>query len=404
MFDIRKFLSKHESLLEVTSDKIYTDNQKTKFDPDGLMSEVIFGPVKSYSCTCGKLSVKILNGKICPNCHVKCASNDLRYKTFARIRIPFPVIDFLNKKHLQKLTTRYNKNILNPVQFDLTSTSKIFLRYDLKEDRLKLINVYQEEHCVPLLITGNFSLFLAIYVIYKLYNSKEAERYLNYFFFDMLILPPGCRQPFVKDGQNKKEIINNNLDELYIPILRHKKYKETSDFDFETKLDEYSQMIMSSISNQNYVPLEDSDILLYDKIASSFQYYSDLLYTQILSQISGKNGLVRFSFLGKSIDFSGRAVVVADPSLQTHEIKIPKSMFFKLYILEYYRYLHEFHGEEWGQININRLMRPVKNSEFDLSGTEISKNEKFNEFCSYIFGPKVEEKIRIVFMNRQPTF
>lgn len=124
MFDIHQFLKKHEQLLEITSDRIYLDAQKTKYDPEGLMSEQIFGPVKSYNCACGKLSVKILNGKVCPNCKVQCASNDLRYKTFARIRIPFPVIDFLNKKHLQKLTTKKNNNILNPVQFDLSALLK----------------------------------------------------------------------------------------------------------------------------------------------------------------------------------------------------------------------------------------------------------------------------------------
>lgn len=403
MFNFKQFMEKYKDLKEITSDKIYMDSQKTRFDSEGLMSEQIFGPIKSYNCACGKISVKILSGKTCPNCGVKCASNDLRYKTFAKIKFPFPVIDYLNKKKFQRLTTKYNKNILNPVQFDLTSTSKLFLQYELCEDRLTLVNQFKEKTCVPLLITGNFSLFLALYVIYELYVSKEAEKYLENFFLNLLVLPPGCRQPFIKDNNNKKEIINNSLDEIYISILRHKKYKETLEFDFENKIIEYSKMIITSIETENYVPLEDSDIILYDKISSSFQYYCDLLYENILELISGKNGLVRFSFLGKSIDFSGRAVVITDPSLNTHEIKIPKLLFFKLYILEYYRFLRQYYGEEWKTININRLMRPIRNSEFDLTGSEISKNEKFNEFCSYIFSPEVDEKIRIVFMNRQPT-
>ena len=399
LFDIQSYLTKHSDLVEVTSEKIYLDSQKSKLDPDGLMSEQIFGPIKSYNCACGKLSVKLLNGKTCPNCKVKCVSNDARYKTFAKIKIPFPIIDFLNKKHLQRLTTKNNKNILNPVQFDLSSTSRLFLKYDLSKDRLELCNNYIENSCVPLLITGNFSLFLAIYVIHKIYNSNEAEKYLNYFFCDLLVLPPGCRQPFVKDNNNKKEIINNSLDELYIPIIRHKKYKETLDFDFESKLIEYSKMIIGSIQNQNNVPLEDIELLLYDKIASSFQYYCDLLYQNILGLISGKTGLVRFSFLGKTIDFSGRAVVIADPSLNTYQIKIPKSMFFKLYILEYYRFLREKYGDEWKLVNVNRLLKPVKNSEFD---NDVSKNEHFDEFCNYVFND-MEEKYKIVLINRQPT-
>jgi DNA-directed RNA polymerase beta' subunit len=400
MFDIVKFLSKHSDLTEVTSDRVYLDSQKTKFDSAGLMSEQIFGPVKSYSCSCGRLSVKILNGKTCPHCGVQCTNNDIRYKTFARIRLQFPTIDNLNKKHLQVLTTKHNKNILNPVQFDLFSTSRLFLQYNPKLDKLKLINNYDSENCIPLLITGNFSLYLAIYVINKLYNSKEAEKYLAYFFFDLLVLPPGCRQPFVKDNNSNREIINNSIDEIYIAIIRHKNYKELQDFDFEVKLEEYSKMIISSITNENQVPLEDSDILFYDKISSTFQYYSDLLYQEVLAKISGKEGLVRFSFLGKNIDFSGRAVVIADPSLNTYQVKIPRGMFFKLYTLEYYRYLRLNHGDEWSGININRLLRPIRNSEFDI---DVTKNEKFAEFCKHIFDKDTDVRNRLIFLNRQPT-
>lgn len=293
MFDIIKFLNKHKDLQEITSDKIYLDNQKTKFDPNGLMSEPIFGPVKSYNCTCGKLSVKILSGKVCPVCKVKCTSNDERYKLFARIRIPFPIMSTLNKKHLQRVTTRDNKNLLSPVQFDLNSTSKMFLNYDSNLDKLTIVNTFINDKCVPILITGNFSFYIALYVISKLYNSPYAERCLNYFFFDLLVLPPGARQPFIKDTGQKKKIINSSFDDVYIPILRHKKYKEVLNFNFLEKLEEYSSMVISSIRNQNFVALEDPDLILYDKIASTFQYYTDLLYNELLLNISGKNGMVR---------------------------------------------------------------------------------------------------------------
>ncbi len=302
MFDIVAFLKKHENLQEVTDDKIYLDNQKTKYSPQGLMSEQIFGPVKSYSCSCGKLSVKILAGKRCPQCGVLCANNDLRYKQFARIRIPLPIMNSLNKKYLQQITTKYNKNILSPVQFDLSSTSKMFLQYDKSTDKLKLINSFNEKTCIPILITGNFSFYVAIYVINKLFNSAAAEQYLTNFFFDLLVLPPGARQPFVKDtNQTKKEVINSNLDELYIPILRHKKYKETANLDFIAKLTEYSSMVISSIVNSNPVPIEDQELLLFDRMASSSQYYCDMLYEELLSNISGKSGLVRLINLVASI-------------------------------------------------------------------------------------------------------
>lgn len=394
-------LFKNENLKEVTSDKIYIDNLKTKLDPNGLMSEQIFGPLKSYSCACGKLSSKILhNGKTCPICKVKCCSNDMRYKQYARIRIPFPMMNTLNKKVLQKVTTKTNKSILSPVQFDMTSTSKIYLYYDKSKDKLILKNgTYDNVNGIPVIISGNFSFYLAIYVVYKLYNSRAAELCLNQFFFDLLVIPPGSRQPFVKENQNKKEIINNNLDEMYIPILRHKRYKEIENFKLEEKLEEYSAMIINTFNNDNLIPIEDNEILLWDRISSTIQYHVDLIYDEVLNRLSGKDGLVRFNFLGKNIDFSGRAVVVPDPSLETYKIKIPKKAFFKLWILEYYRFLRLRHGKEWETFDIAKLLKPVSDSEF---GFDVRKIEKFDEFASYIFD-ECDESSRLIFINRQPT-
>lgn len=76
-------------------------------------------------------------------------------------------------------------------------------------------------------------------------------------------------------------------------------------------------------------------------------------------------------------------------------------MFFKLYTLEYYRFLRTKYDEEWSGIDINRLLRPIRSSEYDLS--EINKNEKFDDFVKYMFSDEVETNVRLIFLNRQPT-
>ena len=77
------------------------------------------------------------------------------------------------------------------------------------------------------------------------------------------------------------------------------------------------------------------ELIDYDQIANKIQYNYVKLIDYALDKNRTKRGDMRDKFISKTVDFSARAVIVPDLSLQAHEIIIPKEMFFKLYILEY---------------------------------------------------------------------
>ncbi|MEO0194138.1 MAG: hypothetical protein ABIL53_05790, partial [candidate division WOR-3 bacterium] len=56
-----------------------TINYKTlKPEPGGLYCQRIFGPVKDYTCACGKFSDKRYEGIICDVCGVEVTRSDVR--------------------------------------------------------------------------------------------------------------------------------------------------------------------------------------------------------------------------------------------------------------------------------------------------------------------------------------
>jgi DNA-directed RNA polymerase beta' subunit len=88
LLDINEFC---KDLKEVTTQKITM--KKKKFDPDGLFSEQIFGPLKNYTCQCGTYYGISKSGGTCKVCGVDIVSADERRKRFAKIVLPVPVIN-----------------------------------------------------------------------------------------------------------------------------------------------------------------------------------------------------------------------------------------------------------------------------------------------------------------------
>ena len=94
-----------EPLDEVTSLKVIA---KKKFHPEGLFSEQIFGPVKNYTCQCGTYygPSNVKTGSKCNLCKVDIVNSDVRRTRFAKIILPFPIVNPLFYDLLVELRMR----------------------------------------------------------------------------------------------------------------------------------------------------------------------------------------------------------------------------------------------------------------------------------------------------------
>jgi DNA-directed RNA polymerase subunit beta' len=290
LLDIDKFA---ENLKEVTFHKI---DEGGKLSKNGLFSQQIFGPINSYKCACPRSPYRgpHSNEEECSICNVKITSSEARRTTFAKINLPFPIINpvFYN---LVLKTKPSAKAVMDGILF---FRLKVYI--DSSDNSLKKLEDGQE------LTEGN-KLLLGIdgvidYIKYL--DSKENKKELKFILkninmmkiHNVLIIPPEFRN-FTKTSNGKYMI--DELNRIYKEII----------------------MRSNRIKKLPYNLTEEHDV--YRAYFKSIQNFVFDLYNYIFERLSKKKGLIRGNILGKRVDFSGRAVISPNPLLHINECKIP---------------------------------------------------------------------------------
>ena len=382
-----------DNLKEIISPNLFLDRAFLKPDPDGILSETIFGPIANYRCTCGNLNSKALHaGQVCPKCNVLCTANDLRYKTFAKIELLFPILKKQKQELFIKIIKKQYKKLIDPIQADLNTSVLVFMNYDNSDDTIKLVNDFNI-NCIPLAITGLYSLYICFYVCAEYYGSTLANIIIKeYFTTTFLVTPPDTRASLVADNNGSIVLYKSEVDDLYISLLSMQKYNREHYIDI-INIKTYYEMVRINIESGLNIPIVDDQIKMLDGIVSYFQYFTNRIYDSINALLSGKDGLIRRNLLGKSIDFSSRAVVTCSPELLAYQVRIPKISFIRLFFLEYNYYLKKEKG-----FIVDKLRILVKKSE--ATGEE--SLEFLDEFIDWFF-KNAELKQRLLILNRVPS-
>lgn len=384
------------NLAVVTSTKMFLDTQCDKIDEDGLLSQRIFGPKVSYKCACGNYTSKTQHaGKRCPKCQVLCADSFIRYTTFAKIVLPFPIFKptHHNQRLLKTIVGKY-KYLLDTKQADLASKTKNYLSYDPQKDRMRITNVYDPETCIPLCIKGLYSLYLAICAISTNYNSAIANELVEKCFsYELLVTPAESRAVYKQIKNGNITLVSSEINKYYMRILKLCSYDWTNlALNPNMMRENYIQMITSTFYKD---AIEDDDLTFYDIAISKYQHYTNKIYELIIQSLSAKEGIIRKDFLGKSIDFCSRSHVIVNPALAAYQIKIPKTNFVRLWFIEYVRFLFQKKN-----IKIDEVLLSVKLTESKIT----SKYPQYiDEFIDYMFSSEVDYHSKLVLMNRQPT-
>ncbi|XBT18767.1 MAG: DNA-directed RNA polymerase subunit beta' [Candidatus Shikimatogenerans sp. Tcar] len=338
-----------------------TINYKTyKPEPNGLFCEKIFGPVKNYTCYCGKYNKIIYKNVICNNCGVKITKNNIRRKNIGHIRLAIPIVHIwylkilpnklsillnISSKNIQKiiyyekyiildkgnLKNKYKKNSL------IKESELLYIKNKYKKNKfyidigakaifylLKNININKLYNKIKSKIINK-----------KLYNKKSKEikklkiikifkkgltrnnKLTNIIFNILPILPPDLR-PIVSLNNNKfaSSDINNFYKKI---IIRNNRLKK---------------LIKKNIPN---IILLNEKRLLQESIDDLFDNSQNFKNINIkkkktLSDIfKGKYGRFRQNLLGKRVDYSARSVIVVNPNLKLHQCKIPVDIAIELY-------------------------------------------------------------------------
>ncbi len=304
-----KILNYHEfceDLPEVTSIKIIG---KKYFHPQGLFSEQIFGPLKNYTCQCGTYYGVSKSGGTCDLCKVDIVNSNVRRTRFAKIILPMPVVNPLFYDLLVHIGGKTLKTAID----DLMKMEKSVLYQD-GDDMVVTVN--------PEYIPKGTTTWEKTDAIKKLIHFV-AEREAGYeveewqlvlenidslLINHVIVLPPELRPTMLAGGKNKQ--LMDKINRYYTQILTKK------------------EIIRDTVLNIH----RDKD--LYYTYFKQIQKDVNELYTRILEKMAKKEGLIRGNILGKRIDFSGRAVIVPDPTLKLNECALPYFMILEIYKLQ----------------------------------------------------------------------
>lgn len=124
---------------------------------------------------------------------------------------------------------------------------------------------------------------------------------------------------------------------------------------------EFRQIQVPEITEKYITLMNSSSLILgvspssniYNRIALQVQENLYELYQEIREGAKGKKGIIRKSLLGKTLDFSGRAVIVGDPKILPDHIGIPFRMalsIFKPFIIYYST--HDY-KDRWLELGIS---------------------------------------------------
>jgi len=346
-----------KDLKEVTTSKII---HKKKFHPEGLFSEQIFGPLKNYTCQCNTFHGVAHEGSTCDTCKVDIVNSSERRRRFAKIKLPLPVVNPLFMDMLIELGGSMIKDSLELLMKKETSILYI-------DDDNELVITSQDG--VP---TG-----------VKTYERYEAIH---------ILVETICNDH--SDGGNASwDIIKDNIDKLFIdeivvlpPDLRPATNTATSQKSVDRINHVYGQILAKKDTMKNTIIEVERDKTLFYTYYKQLQYAVRELYTFIFSKLSKKEGLIRGNILGKRVDFSGRAVIVPDPTLSVDECSLPYLMVIELFKLQIAKKL----------VVLGKFKLLNQAIEF------IDECYKYNNKCLYSIAKDISEGEYCI-LNRQPS-
>jgi DNA-directed RNA polymerase subunit beta' len=339
----------------------------------GLFCEKIFGPLKNWTCQCGKYSGFVLD-KICEICRVEITESRVRRYRMGFIDLSCPIVhfwflkgspcylkiilsilepeikvyeiqdivyyrkeeslvlrpflrDFSNLKDTKNELKKLLKNSYFFSNFSQKRNGAELLKaalesIDLKEeiDLLRSLKIESYQNKESLDKVEEFKPFFRKIRILESFVASQTS--LSWMIFTILpVLPPSLRPLLeLENGQ----LVSADINEIYRLILTRNQRL----FDFR------SSFVPNLIVMQGKKLLQESVDSLIDngRVTKNRQIKLNNKALKSLTEIlEGKQGRFRQTLLGKRVDYSGRSVIIVGPTLRLNQCGLPYKMGLELF-------------------------------------------------------------------------
>ncbi len=345
-----------------------TINYRTfKPERDGLFCAKIFGPVKDYECICGKYKRMKHRGVVCEKCGVEVIQSKVRRERLGHINLATPTahIWFLKSLpsrigNLLDITLKDLEKVLYCVAYIVTDPGMTplakgevlsepkFMQYleeygdvfkarmgaDAIRDLLGNMDILRisEELRAEMKEATSKSKRKRIAKRLKIVEAvRDSQNLPEWLILDVIpVLPPDLRPLVPLDGGR---FATSDLNDLYRRVInRNNRLKRL--------LDLHAPEII--IRNEKRMLQEAVDALFDNgRRGKTITGPNKRPLKSLSDMIKGKQGRFRQNLLGKRVDYSGRSVIVAGPSLKLHQCGLPKKMALELFKPFIYNRLEE---------------------------------------------------------------
>jgi DNA-directed RNA polymerase subunit beta' len=342
-----------------------TINYRTyRAERDGLFCEKIFGPEKDYECFCGKYKGIKYKGIVCERCGVKVTTSKVRRKRMGHIDLarkenecvaPVAHIWFFKAtpsriSALLAMKTTDLERVLYFQDYAVTEPGQSGLEPGkvIKDEEYRDLKSRYGE---------GFEAGMGAEAIRKLLRRIDLEK-----------LSADLRQE-LKETQSRmkgKDLVNRlkTIDALrksgnkpewmileVIPVippdLRPLVQLESGNFATSDLNDLYRRLISRNNRLDRLIKLNAPEVIIRNE-KRMLQQSADALFDNgrcrrpvlgsrnrplksLTDMIKGKQGRFRENLLGKRVDYSGRSVIVVEPSLKLHQCGLPKKIALELF-------------------------------------------------------------------------
>jgi DNA-directed RNA polymerase subunit beta' len=327
-----------------------------KPERDGLFCERIFGPVKDWTCHCGKYKGIRYRGVVCDRCGVEVTQAKVRRERLGHIELAVSVSHIwyfkslpsrigalldISMRNLERILYYESYVVVDPrnapiERFSLLTEEELMeLReqgFDPEVDmgalgvKNLLASIDIEELSAELRTQVRMETSIqrkqeALKRLKVVEAFRQSENSPEWMILDNIpVIPPDLRPLVPLEGGR---FATSDLNDLYRRVInRNNRLKKL----ISIKAPEVI------LRNEKRMLQEAVDALFDNGRRSravrgdgnrSLKSLSDLL--------KGKQGRFRQNLLGKRVDYSGRSVIVVGPDLKLHQCGLPKSMALELF-------------------------------------------------------------------------
>jgi DNA-directed RNA polymerase subunit beta' len=360
-------------------------------EKDGLFCERIFGPVKDFECSCGKYKKAKYRGTVCERCGVEVATSSVRRDRMGHVNLAVPVAHlFYYKISPSKIGLLLDLSI-NQLEAILNYEAYIVLESGDSPYRKGEVLI-EEEYQEAIKKFEGFKADMGGQPIYDLLKEIDLENLSSDLRIRLeketlqarrvqLLKKLKLVEAFRLSGNRPEWMVLTRIP-VIPPDLRPLVALEGGRYATSDLNDLYKRVItrnnrVKSITSGIKTPeviirnekrmLQDSVDALLDNSRRSrpIKGRGNRPLKSLADALKGKQGRFRRNLLGKRVDYSGRSVIVVDPTLKLYQCGIPKEMALELFKPMIVRKLEE-RGVVDSERSARRLVRARSTEVYEI--------------------------------------